>query len=65
MTKLSQRKDAGKPKEMAPLSAAEIDCVNGGALGLSVADAKHAELARRLEKSYAATHPHEYYDFRI
>jgi hypothetical protein len=64
MTKLSQRKDAGKPEEMAPLSAAEIDCVSG-ALGLSVADAKQAELARRLEKAYAAAHPHEYYDFRI
>jgi hypothetical protein len=32
---------------------------------MSVEETKRLELAQRLEKSYANTHPHEYYGYRI
>jgi hypothetical protein len=73
MTKMLNETIAAETPGLGPLTATEIDCVSGAAgltvagagTRLSVADSRKAELAQRLEKAYADTHPHEYYGFRI
>ena len=71
MTRMPKETIAPETEAMGALTAAEIDCVSGaaglvpGTARLSVADSKKAALAQQLEKAYAETHPHEYYDFRI
>jgi hypothetical protein len=74
MTKMLNETIAAETQGLGPLSATEIDCVSGGATlklasavhdRMSVEETKRLELAQRLEKSYANTHPHEYYGYRI
>jgi hypothetical protein len=44
------------------LSDMDVDAVAGGAR-LSVQETKKIELAARLERSYAETHPFDYYGY--